>query len=307
MCYDKGIFTIAVGKKYAKQAKYFALSCMLHAPHLPRAVLSDQPKLLSSYYDIVVPFSKDVDDIFSLKTRLHQFTPFKKTLFLDADSLIMRNIDSYWDYIKQDCFAYSGGYINSGEWYYDISDIKKKLRSDWFVKFNSGMLLFDSSQKVQEIFNTANYYFFNHAAEGIKVPFHRGNMYSDEPFLAIAFVKNNIKPVDDSGRFSSTLINASRIHINVIKGISFFVKDSRTVFPLVVHFCGRFGGIFYFMEKLRLYFYFNNIIQSILSGILSFVRKVEKKSTLFFLLFPIITLIFLPLSPAFPFQHFPPL
>ncbi|MDR0598529.1 MAG: hypothetical protein LBG84_00395, partial [Treponema sp.] len=89
--------------------------------------------------------------------------------------------------------------------------------------------------------------------EGIDIPLFRGTNYPDEPALAIALAKNNIEPVNDRGRFSRTLIGASRIRLNVIKRTAFFRKNGASVFPLVVHFCGKKGRVFYLLEKLRLF------------------------------------------------------
>jgi hypothetical protein len=257
---DKGIITIAIGKKYAVQAKYLAYSCLLHVPHILRAVITDIPDLLSPFYDIIVPFDRDGDDPFSVKTCLPHYTPFEKTLYLDSDSLVVNNIDYYWQFIESDHFSYFGIYTAEGNWYYDVPGIIKRFGFTWFPKFNSGMLLFDKSEKSKTVFDTAYHYFVNHKDEGIDVSYFRGAFYPDEPFFAISFAKNGIKPVEDHGRFSRTLINARKIKINVIRKIASFIKDQRNVYPLVVHFCGRRGGFYYLIEKIRFFFYFNTIL-----------------------------------------------
>jgi hypothetical protein len=252
---NRGIFTIAIGKKYARQAKYLALSAMIHAPHVPRAVLSDQTEYLAPLFDRIIPFNGETGEIFSLKMRLHHYTPFEKTLFLDADSLIMGNIDFCWDFVAHKPFSYFGIFADSGKWYFDIKEIMKKTGAEWFLKFNSGMFLFDSSGEARDIFDTAHRYFCGGGEKAGVSPF-RGTMYPDEPFFALSFVKHGLKPDDDGGRFSRTLIKASRIRINAVKGISSMYKDGRTVFPQVVHFCGRRNAPYYLREKLRLFLYF---------------------------------------------------
>jgi lipopolysaccharide biosynthesis glycosyltransferase len=253
---EKGLITIAIGKKYVRQAKYLACSCMLNSPHILRSVITDHPEFLTAFYDIIIPFNREYEDIFSLKTRLHLYTPFEKTLYLDADSLVVNNIDSFWEILKNCSFAYEGAILNRGEWYFNIEDLIKQLNLSWLPKFNSGMFLFDRSEKTSNIFDTAYFYFVNHKKENINVPFFKENMYPDEPFLAIALAKNNIMPIDDYGRFSRTLINARKIHVNIIKRISRIFKNGKMITPLVIHFCGKRGGLYYLREKLRLFFYF---------------------------------------------------
>jgi hypothetical protein len=102
-------------------------------------------------------------------------------------------------------------------------------------------------------------------------------MFPDEPFLAIALAQHGIQPVDDHGRFSKSLISAHNIHVNVIKGFAVFIKNGRTVFPLIVHFCGRFGRFLLFWESLKLYFYFNSPVSILVMNILSIARKLLKK------------------------------
>jgi hypothetical protein len=252
---SKGILTIAIGKKYVKQAMYLAYSCMLNAPHTLRAVITDSPDTLSNFYDIIIPYH-DNDDPFSIKTRLFELSPFQKTLYLDADSLVFHPIDDYWNYLDRNHYVYEGAKLTAGEWYFDIKKICQTIHASWIPKFNSGMLLFDKSDNARQIFNTANYYFNNYQKEGIDIPYFRGKNYPDEPAFAVAFAKHSIEPVNDYGRFSRTLIEANHIQINIKKRTAKFFKNGRMTHPLVVHFCGRKGGLYYLREKLRLTLHF---------------------------------------------------
>jgi len=252
---NKGIITIAIGKKYAKQAKYLALSCMLNSPHTLRAVITDSPDLLKNYYDIIIPWDNN-DDPFSIKTRVFEFSPFEKTLFLDADSLVFHPLDSYWNYLENNNYVYEGFKLTEGEWYYDIQKICQIIHTQWLPKFNSGMFLFNKCDEAKNIFNTAYYYFINHKKEGIEIPYFRGKNYPDEPAFAIALAKHTVEPVNDYGRFSRTLIKSKHIRLNINKRVACFIKKGNIVHPLVVHFCGRRGSFYYFFEKLRLFFRF---------------------------------------------------
>jgi CTP:phosphocholine cytidylyltransferase-like protein len=274
MTETNGLITIAIGKKYAIQAKYLAYSCMLHAPHIIRAVITDQHETLAPYYDILIPYNPEYGNPFATKTRLHLYTPFKKTLFLDADSLLIHNVDSYWEALENHSFAYTGEMITTGDWYVDIAGLISYLGISWIPKFNSGMFVFDKSEKVKHIFDTAFQYMENH--KGLDVPFFRDRMLPDEPFLAIALAKYDEKPIEEYGRFSRTLIRAEKIHLDVIKGIAFFSKNERQVFPLVVHLCGRFGKFIFLREKLKLFFYFNPPLHTLFILTASFIRRIVK-------------------------------
>jgi hypothetical protein len=271
----KGLITIAIGKKYALQAKYLAYSCMLHAPNIIRAVITDVPDILNSYYDIVIPYNTEDGNPFTIKLKLPLYTPFEKTLYIDADSLVLHPIDMYWDFLADHDFAYQGEIFSEGFWYLDIKKTIEQIHVPWLPKFNSGMFLFKKTETSQRIFAMACDYSENSGA--FDIPFFREKMLPDEPFLAMALAKNNIEPVEEYGRFSRTLIGAENIHINSIRGIACFVKNGTPVSPLIVHFCGRFGRFLFFREKLRLFFYFNHLINCILSSFFLFIRKTLKK------------------------------
>ncbi|MDR1430360.1 MAG: hypothetical protein LBI85_08735 [Spirochaetaceae bacterium] len=272
---NRGIITIAVGAKYIRQAKYLALSCILNTPGTIRAVITDKPEALSDFYDMVIPYNEDYGSPFTLKLQLHRFTPFTKTLFIDADSLVVHPVDAYWELLEQRVFVYAGDMATDGIWYMDIAKTLKRLDADWLPKFNSGMFLFSSGNTVTALFDTALAYMRDKDSE---IGYFRDTMLPDEPFLAMALAKLKIEPFPDYGRFSRTLIDAKKVQINVVKRVARFIKQGIPVTPFIVHFCGRFGGVFYFIEKLRLHWYFTSIAQSILSAMLDFIRKLKGES-----------------------------
>lgn len=256
MAVSNGIITIAIGKKYVSQAKYLAYSCMLNSPHTLRAVITNMPDTLTNFFDFIIPYN-DKDNPFSLKTRIYDLSPFENTLYLDADSLVFHPIDGYWNYLNDQNYVYEGAKLTAGDWYFDIEKARNLINAEWIPKFNSGMLLFRKSEAAEKVFNTANYYFFNHREENIDIPLFRKKFIPDEPAFAIALAKQNIEPTEDYGRFSRTLIGAKHIRLNCVKRIARFFKNGKMMHPLVVHFCGRKGGIYYLKEKLRLFLRFH--------------------------------------------------
>jgi hypothetical protein len=265
---EKGLITIAIGKKYAAQAKYLALSAMLNSPQTVRAVVTDNPQVLENFFDIIIPYDSARGNPFAAKTRLNLYTPFEKTLFLDADSLVIHNLDSYWKSISNRHFAYAGSLITSGVWYVEVEKTLAQFGLAWLPKFNSGMFLFDKSDEANRIFDMA----FALMQNGLGVDFFRSKMLPDEPFLAISLAQNNAPPFDDYGRFSRTLIDAKKIRLNTVKRTAFFIKRGKAVFPLVVHLCGRFGAVLFFREKIRLFLHFNSPLAVLYANILTFFR-----------------------------------
>jgi hypothetical protein len=219
---------------------------------------------------------------FEVKLKLDKFTPFYETLFLDSDTLVYSDLRFMWDFFDDNrSFVYVGDCATSGEWYVDISKILENFDISWIPLINSGTFLFRKDKIGCEILNFASKLYKNH--EGIEIPFFRGKMLPDEPFFGIAFAKFNQIPVEekDFGRLGRTLIDAKKIKINVTKGISKFIKDGDLNFVTVVHFVGGFVGMyFYFIEKLRLKFYFfslDNIFSPIFYGLEFLKRKIRNR------------------------------
>jgi hypothetical protein len=274
---NKGLITIAIGKKYIKQAKYLAYSAMLNASDVLRAVITDKPNDLFRFYDFVIPYKEEYGDAFATKTQLHLYTPFYKTVFIDSDSLIMNNIDSYWETLDTNSLVYEGKLISEGDWYFDVAKVIKHLELPSIPKINSGFLLFKNDSIAKSVFETANEYLINQKEAGLNVDFFYRKMLPDEPFLSIAFAKHNILPFQDYGRFSRCLNGLTNLHLDVIKRVSFFMAYGRRVNPQIIHFTGRFGRFLLFIESVKLFFYFNPPISTPLTSVASLMRQLIKK------------------------------
>ncbi|MDR2314706.1 MAG: glycosyltransferase [Spirochaetaceae bacterium] len=268
----RGILTIAMGRKFVTQARYLSLSCMLHAPHVTRAVITDRPGLLKNYYDILLPYKSDYGNPFAAKVRLHLYTPFDETLFLDADSLLISSIDPCWEALENSSFVYTGRLLNGGTWYFDVEKTLEKTGFSWIPGFNSGMLLFKNNEAAGNIFDAA--FDFMRRPQEFHIPFFRRDMLPDEPFFALSFAKFGVEPYNDYGRFSRTLIGAEQIRINVVRGVARFKKRGEPVFPLVVHFCGKLGNIAYLREKLRLRLHFFSFFDRLVMNPLAWLYKI---------------------------------
>jgi len=259
----KGIITLAIGEKFNKQAVFLAYSCMLHSPSLPRAIITDNPDYFKELYDFIIPYSKDMGDPFKVKLKLPYYSPFYETLFLDSDTLVYTDLHFLWDYFGEQSIVYVGGCRKTGKWYFEeAAEVCKHYHVPWIGGFNSGVLLFRKDEVGLNVFKFAEYIHENH--EGLYVPFFRNKMLPDEPFLAVAFGKYNQLPTKDAGRIAYSLVGADSIMLDVVQGVSKFIKDGILVFPAVVHFCGDKKNI-YFIEKVALLYYFRHwsIIQNI--------------------------------------------
>ena len=93
----RGFVTIATGhKSYYVLARNLLLSYRLHNPEsLPFAIICDRENEVTAMFDDVVVMDSPSFS-FHDKLRLADLTPYDETIFIDADSLVCRNLDPLW-------------------------------------------------------------------------------------------------------------------------------------------------------------------------------------------------------------------
>ena len=254
---DKGILTLAVGQKFNRQAKYLAYSCIVHSPTLPRAIITDNCKYFKELYDVIIQYTADMGDPFNVKLKLHNYSPFFETLFLDSDTLAYTDLRFMWGYLGDQSIVYAGDCRKEGEWFsIEIGEVLKYYDIPWIGKFNSGIFLFRKDETGIKVLNYAAELHEDHG--DIKIPFFRRKMLPDEPFLAIAFGKYGQLPKRDFGRLGRSLLGTKDVKLDIIKGITKFIKNGELVFPAIVHFTGDKRN-YYSEEKIRLFLYYKGI------------------------------------------------
>jgi hypothetical protein len=253
----KGILTLSIGRKFNIQAKYLAYSCILHSPTLPRAIITDDCSCFNGLYDVMIQYTADMGDPFYIKLKLHNYSPFFETLFLDSDTLVYRDLGFMWDYFGKQSIVYTGTCRKEGEWYFkDIDKVLRYYTIPWIGQLNSGIFLFRKDETGMDVLNCASELHENHG--DIEIPFFIDKMLPDEPFLAIAFGKYGQLPQNDFGRLGRSLINTREVKLVITKGIAKFIKNGELIFPAVVHFTGD-KRQYYIKERIKLLTYYKGI------------------------------------------------
>ena len=255
---ENGILTLSIGKKFNKQAKYLAYSCILNSPSLPRAIITDNTEYFIGIYDIIIQYTKEMGDPFYVKLKLHEHSPWFKTLFLDSDTLVYTDLKFLFDYFGENSIVWRGGCRKEGKWYFnEMADVIKYYNIPFIGKFNSGIFLFKKDETGINVMNYAAELHKNNGEGGISVPYFRQKYLPDEPFLGVAFGKYGQLPVNDYGRLGRTLINSKKIKLDIIKGIANFEKNGSQMFCAAVHFKGK--DYYYPKEKYKLFMHYYNI------------------------------------------------
>jgi hypothetical protein len=255
--HDRGVVVMAYGaRRFLRQAWHFVLSLRCHSPEIPVALVTDRTDdRLASVADLVIPFDGAAPRDCRPKLDLDTYSPFAHTLYLDADSLVVRDVRPLFDRFRDHEFVVLGRQASDGYWYGDVAGMCDLAGSDSLPKVNGGILYFARSARTTAIFATARELASQYEELGYDT-FNGG--VADEPLLAIALARHGIEaqPLEDSS--VTPLGITSPLKINVLAGSASFAKKHRQMRPTVVHFAADFSarfrvsGSYYRRECLRL-------------------------------------------------------
>lgn len=212
---DKGILLIAAdNKKYLHMACNLSASIRQSNDKLPIALYFDEESNIQSrieemgfideLFDIVQPIDNKYfkyggqKEIGYLKNKVYNFTPFKKTLYIDVDSLIFRNSDvsDLFNLLtsKPFCFPHTtiksfdslrNGYDDL-DWF-DFENIASFLspKINAVNELKSYFFLFEKCEETSRFFNRVNFYFKQVYSGEIQQTFDWHHSVSDEPVFLL--------------------------------------------------------------------------------------------------------------------------
>jgi hypothetical protein len=139
-----GVLYVAAGPEFVEEAVASARSLRASNPHVPVAIFTDQDVgQYHAIFDIVRPIldpRRDSND----KIQGIAGTPFQKTVFIDTDTRILRDISDLKLLLDRFDIAFAFDPIRS--------DQEQPSIPDCFPTFNSGMLAYKRSEKTAKLF-----------------------------------------------------------------------------------------------------------------------------------------------------------
>jgi hypothetical protein len=250
----RGVVTLAHGsQRFINMARLLGESLRWHAPHVPRAVVTDNDHDLADVYDVCVPLDPSFGKGMLQKLHLDRYSPFDETLYVDSDCLAVGPIDPLWSLFSGVPVGVVGGSIRDGYWFGDIAVIRERLGVvDGVPHFNGGLIYLDRSPESRAVFATARDLMSRYAELGF-TPLRSGGP-NDEPVFAFALALHGVAGIDDAGRSMRTPIGIrGPLRLDVLRGGCRFNKEGVAVEPTLVHFCGwRARGFHYRRERLKL-------------------------------------------------------
>ncbi|HEX8514897.1 MAG TPA: hypothetical protein VF868_01770 [Bacteroidia bacterium] len=265
---SKGVITIAQGsQRYINMAKELAISLNISNPGLKKAIATDsKDNELQDLYDFVIPTDNDFGIGIIQKLLMFDYSPFEESLFIDADCLVLKNIDFLFDQFRENDVGVIGKKVMSGSLFgFPVESMCQKLNMDFIPTFNGGLYYFKKSKTASDVFGKAKEYLYQYDSLGINR--HRGNI-NEEPLMALAMGFYKQAPLDDKGMGMYTPVGQSGVFkIDVLKGYCEFYKSGLKVTPAIMHFGGGYPEAFHYRRevlKMHLVYkcHFNKTISS---------------------------------------------
>jgi len=245
---QRGFVTIATGhSKYYQMALNLLLSYRAYGkcPY-PFAIICDRVCAETQKFDDIV-LIKNPTCSFMDKLVLPDYAPYDETIFIDADCLILRDVNILWDELApRDDFCCYGRFLplesREGWFYYkDMGLLQSQIKHG--ISMHGGVYFLRKSERCRLFFDKAR----EIAEEYDKYVFYHFKRPADEPVLALALVllDGNPCPVTVSDRIAVIPgLNEGRFRFS-LRGECFF--DNKPCSAAIIHIGSR--GVKRFMYR----------------------------------------------------------
>lgn len=182
--FTNGFLYIVFGDSFTKEAILSIKSLKIYNNE-PIAIFTDCVDLLEEIKDKIDFIYKIEPDHKRAKIDFIKESPFKKTIYLDSDTIIVNNISDIFELLNKFDVAYTLDFARKRK---NMSEkIKKYSEIPYsFSEINGGILAFRKNDNVDEFLNKWKDYFYKFFAET--------NGW-DQPSLRIALWESNLKLV----------------------------------------------------------------------------------------------------------------
>lgn len=247
---DFGVLTLATKRDYIKAV---AMACSLRetTPGVPICIVCTQEiaDIVGKYFDHVVIERSGIKG-FAHKILLDQYSPFKKTFFIDADMLVYKDIRPMIDHWDEKRYA-AGGSITTNK----ISSFG--LNQEYVLKKNNKVNFSDISGAghayfekpyCNEVFELGRKIMDNYTA------YANPCRFADEDVMGIAMTMLDIVPVSPTGYFGMPNHAVKwTFKTNVLKKECSYIDGVYgQIEPTAVHFAAMQRPFVYAREQSRL-------------------------------------------------------
>lgn len=193
---NNGFLYVATGDRYIQEAIASARTIKQHMPNGKVALVTDG-QVNSDYFDYVIQ-AKDVKHYVTDKITNMLYTPFTKTIFLDTDTIVCRNVEEL--FLLLDRFEIAAAMDVRGGWY-------PSECSSFFPELNTGVIVYKNNPLVFEMLTLWN------------------NIYAYQ-------VNSDINPPHDQPSFRDAVYR-SGVQFATLS----YEYNLRTIFPMIISRC----------------------------------------------------------------------
>jgi hypothetical protein len=264
---DRGIITFAYGaREYIDLSIALGQSLQRFSPHISRALVTDSgdPKLRSIFHS-VIPVRKELGSDVAQKLYIDVYSPFVETLFIDCDSLVVRDLDFAFQLFRESgACAIGTNLMLPGEIVQGVvvSEVCDSLKIPAIPRFNGGIYYIDKNGESAKVIARARELLKDYKKYGFKD--FRSDGPNDEFLMGAAMAELGLLPIGDHGSLMRTPIGLiGKLHVDVLKGEANFNKEGSNVAPAVVHFAGEWRkDPVYVRERRKLHFLETNKVHA---------------------------------------------
>ena len=250
---SQGLLTIVFGhRRYARMAVDLARSIRVRDAAIPLAVATDlDASAFGGWFDHVVPWHDRYDSYFERKFDLGRMSPFERTLFLDADCLVLRPLREVMAAFDGHDFSVAGRNRARPWWFTNPDAIRSRVDRASYPGFNGGLLHFRRSATADAVFARARSLVASYDDLGLtRLP---GGGINDEPLFSMAMAEVGCRAVENDDLEIFFGPHLGPIEIDVLAGTCEIPRDGRVLRPMVCHFEGSDKDRpAYARERLRL-------------------------------------------------------
>jgi len=258
----EGYLILATGPaKYVEMARNLAASIRIMDGTRRICLVHDENARIdagdSHYFDdYAILIDDPVYPGFMNKIRLFPTSPYARTMFVDADCLMLkRDIEDYWALARPMAFAITGGRRTHGEWKgADIAELLQQEGAPYLVQMNSGVYCFDKSPASAAFFAGLNDFYLRRK-DHLGVGLHRGKpAQTDEIYIGLWMGLNGLESCGGRIGENSWMVSTWRafgMRLDPIRGSAVIRKPRHKTFgipnplrgwdrlsPTFVHFVG---------------------------------------------------------------------
>lgn len=227
MSSSRAVLTLSLGNSiYIQMAATLARSFRYwhQDDSIQFVIATDQPDKipndLGDFVEVLPAESEQYGTGFTPKLHLDQITPADRTLFVDADCLIVGSLEPVFDRFAGQSVSTVGHMISEGDWWGDVAERCEKVGVSEVPLLVGCVYYIEDDSTAQSVYEAARELEDKYQELGM-IPL-RGSP-NEEPLVSLGMALHGQEPIPDDGRIKADAMSyPTGIEVDVFKGRALF-------------------------------------------------------------------------------------